>query len=194
MALPEPDANDVGRARGGDGAAFENIVRRYRDWVYRLAYRMVYDADEARDLSQEVFLRLYKSFDKFDLGRPFGPWFFRLATNVCLNACKKRKKRPVTFQTLEYGDRSFHPPGREESSPEQVGRKDAEIQVRYAVEKLPPAYRLAISLRYLKELSYEEMAELLDVPLGTVKNRLFRAREKLKALLTPEGAELSERI
>ena len=74
-----------------------------------------------------------------------------------------------------------------------MGKKDLGIRVRDAVGKLPPAYRLAISLRYLKEKSYEEMAGLLDVPLGTVKNRLFRAREKLKALLTPEGAEMAER-
>jgi RNA polymerase sigma-70 factor (ECF subfamily) len=193
MALPEPDASDVGSARGGDASSFEKIVRRYRDWVYRLAYRMVYDADEARDLSQEVFLRLYRSFDKYDPGRPFGPWFFRLATNVCLNGCKKRKRLPMTFQALEDEERSFNPPGREEGGPERAGKKDLGIHVRDAVLKLPPPYRLAISLRYLKELSYEEMAELLEVPLGTVKNRLFRAREKLKALLTPEEAEMAER-
>jgi RNA polymerase sigma-70 factor (ECF subfamily) len=192
MALPEPDANEVGKARGGDASAFENIVRRYGDWVHRLAYRMVYDADEARDLSQEVFLRLYRSFDKYDPERPFGPWFFRLATNVCLNACKRRKRRPMTFQTLEDAERSFDPPGGEAGGAEEAGKKDMGAHVREAVLKLPPAYRLAVSLRYLKELSYEEMAEILDVPLGTVKNRLFRAREKLKALLTPEDARWAE--
>ncbi|MHC5035749.1 MAG: RNA polymerase sigma factor [Planctomycetota bacterium] len=182
----------VNDARKGDPSAFGRLVRQYQDWVFRLAYRMVWDAHEAKDLSQEVFLRLHRGFSKFDPSRPFGPWFFRLASNVCLNALKKRKGNPITFQILEDGERAFEPPDAGPGTVESAGKTDLKERVRKAVGQLTPNYRLIISLRYLKECSYEEIGGILDLPLGTVKNRLFRAREKLKRLLLLEGVESME--
>ena len=109
MGLPEPDRTDVFDARNGDAAAFGKLVHLYQDWVFRLAFRMVWDADEARDLGQEVFLRLFRSLDRYDPERPFGPWFFRLASNVCLNGLKKKKRAPVTFQVLEHEGADIEP-------------------------------------------------------------------------------------
>jgi RNA polymerase sigma-70 factor (ECF subfamily) len=193
MGLPVVNADDLNRARLGDPASFECIVRTYQNWVHRLAYRMVWDAHEARDLAQEVFLRLYRSFDRYDPDRPFGPWFFRLATNVCLNALKKKRNAPASFQALRgSGELEFDPPFDGPGTVETAGILDEADRVREAVLDLPPTYRTAVSLRYLKGMSYEEMAEVLDLPLGTVKNRLFRAREKLKRVLAPEGADVAE--
>lgn len=177
-------------ALDGDPAAFGELVRLYQDWVHRLAYRMVYDAHEAADMSQEVFLRLYRGLDRYDRDRPFGPWFFRLASNVCLNALKKRKAAPFTFQALERHGADFDPPAATAEAAEDAGRRDLARLVRDGVRTLPPDYRLALSLHYLEGMSYEDMAAILELPLGTVKNRLFRAREKLKNRLPPLGAEL----
>ncbi len=192
MGLPEPAPADLERARKGDDASFGRIVRLYQDRVYRLAWRMVRDAHEARDLAQEVFLRLWRGLDRYDPSRRFSPWFFRLALNVCLNERKRFRRAPLDFQSMGSEDAAFEPPGDGPGAAEKADARERADRVRDAILRLDPSYRAVISLRYLEDLSYGEVATILDLPLGTVKNRLFRARERLKGLVSlqrmaPEG-------
>jgi RNA polymerase sigma-70 factor (ECF subfamily) len=185
---PEPEPMVLREALGGDRDAFGRIVLLYQDWVFRLAYRMVWDAHEAKDLSQEIFLRLYRCMDKYEPSRPFGPWFLRLATNVCLNGLKRRKGAS-RVQSLDAAGEVAEPEGKEPGGLEAAGTADRAARLREAVSELPPDYRAVISMRYLEGASYEDIAEALDLPVGTVKNRLFRARERLKQAMEMEEAE-----
>lgn len=187
---PQPDPMVLSDALRGEPNAFGRIVLLYQDWVFRLAYRMVWDAHEASDLSQEVFLRLYRSLDKYDPSRPFGPWFQRLATNVCLNGLKRRKGAS-RVQSLDAAGEVIEPEAREPGGLEAAGEADRAARLREAVSDLPPDYRAVISMRYLEGSSYEDIATALDLPVGTVKNRLFRARERLKQAMAMEGAGLA---
>ena len=187
---PEPEHAILVSAMKGDQAAFGRIVLLCQDWVFRLAYRMVWDMHEAKDLSQEIFLRLYRSLDKYDPERPFGPWFVRLATNVCLNGLKKKKNAGRT-QSLDAAGEMIEPEAREPGGLEAAGAADRAARLREAVSDLPADYRTIIGMRYLESFSYEDIAGALDLPIGTVKNRLFRARERLKQAMSLEEARTS---
>lgn len=183
MHVPDPNPADLLAARQGDHEAFGRIVRAFQTRIYRLAWRMVWDEHEARDMAQEVFLRLFRAFDRYDPARPFGPWFHRLAVNVCLNKMKKfRAMRHPSIDANAGADPACPTP----DSGEQAQAGEMKTRLRRAIRQLPDTYRVAVSLRHLDGMSYEDMAEILDLPLGTVKNRLFRGREKLKAILSPE--------
>lgn len=177
------EAEIAARARQGDHEAFEMLVRAYEGIVYNIAYHMCYDSDEAFDLTQEVFLRLHENFRLFDPTRPFRPWFLRLATNTMIN--KRHRKRGTI--SLDIGEDSTMaanvPDMTAESAYEKALRTEMAEFVQKAIEKLPEHYRVIVTLRYLEGLAYEELAEVLDIPMGTVKVRLFRARDRLKELL-----------
>ena len=181
--LLEGEAEIATRARQGDHKAFEALVQAYHGTIYNLAYHMCYDTTAALDLTQEVFLRLHENFRLFDPNRPFRPWFLRLATNTMIN--KRPRKRGIV--SLDVGEDSsmasnIPDPGAEEAH-EQALRVEMGGFVRKAIELLPDRYRAIVTLRYIEGLSYEELAETLGLPMGTVKVRLFRARDRLKDLL-----------
>ena len=178
MAAMEPTAAEIRQAQKGSVAAFENIVRHYSTAIYNFAYRFIYDRDEAHDLAQEVFLRLYVNLREFDATRPFRPWFYRLATNVCINATRGRKRRPRVEDPEFLAQR---PDNGRAGDPAQVAAiRDDVAAVQQAVAQLPEEYRTVVVLRYLEDMSCQDVAATMDIPVGTVKTWLFRAREMLR--------------
>ncbi len=172
------DRDLIQRARRGDAEAFSELVTRHQTSVFNVCYRMLHERAEAEDMTQETFLRVHDRLDMFDAERHFGPWIRRVAVNVCLNHLEAR--RPVAELDDERDvDKSQSP----ESQTEARERSE---QIRRALVALPVHYRAAIELRHYQELSYEEIAAELNIPLSDVKSHLFRARkllaEKLYAL------------
>lgn len=164
------DAALVRRAAGGDQEAFRSLAQSLQDEVYNLAYRMVFNREDAEDLSQEVFITLFRNLHRYDAELPFAPWFRRVFTNVALNY--RRRLRPSRMLPEDTVD----PRGA------AMGNDDAEI-VEAALKTLPNEYRLVVTFKYFQGLEVDEIAETMKVPEGTVKTWLFRAREALKEKL-----------
>ncbi|HPD17036.1 MAG TPA: sigma-70 family RNA polymerase sigma factor [Planctomycetota bacterium] len=184
VGCSDPSTDLVRAARAGDEGAFARIVGKYERAVFAVAYRMTYDAAAAEDLTQEVFLRVWRKLDTFRLGEPLKPWLLRIATRVCINALKKR--RPALMATV--GDEESEPielPSTQPDACETASQAEVAAHLERAIAELPDDYRLIVTLRHVEELSYEQIAAALELPLGTVKVRLFRARERLRRLLAP---------
>jgi RNA polymerase sigma-70 factor, ECF subfamily len=170
----------IARARRGDPSAFEEIVRLYQRRVYGVALRIVRAHDVADDVTQEAFLRAWRSLDRFELGRPFGPWVCRIAANLAVNHVRSPRAR-------EEGLPDGHAETRT-SAPGPLGALlDAEgaTVLEKAMGQLPQEQRAVLVLRVVEELSYAEIAETLGISPGTVMSRLFRARERLAQALSP---------
>lgn len=166
-----PDRQLIVRARRGDRNAFGELVTCYQTGVFNVCYRLLHERAEAEDLAQETFMRAYDRLHLFELDREFGPWIRRIAANLCLNYLESRK---VTVQLEEERD------AEEGQRPEQqVEVQERSAQIRDALISLPPHYRVVIELRHYQELSYDEIAKELDIPLSDVKSHLFRARKLL---------------
>jgi RNA polymerase sigma-70 factor (ECF subfamily) len=159
-------------ARGGDRHAFEALVRRYQRRVFGLAYQHLRDPDEAQDLAQEVFVRLYRNLGQYDPARPFEPWFWRLAGNVAANYCRRRRT-----PSLELREGA----GAWEASSDQV-------PLELAVASLDEGLRLPLLLHYHADLPLDEVAASLGLSVSAVKSRLHRARAILRRLLAEEGS------
>ncbi len=183
-ARGEAAAADVAAALRGDEGAFARIVGAYERAVFAIAYRMTYDAAAAEDLTQEVFLRAWRKLDTFRPGEPLKPWLLRLAANVCINALKKRRPVAVAMIGDDDGD-ALEPASEGPDASELAAKGETAALLEQAIAQLPDDYRLIITLRHVEELSYEQIAAALGLPLGTVKVRLFRARERLRRMLGP---------
>ncbi|MBC7266954.1 MAG: sigma-70 family RNA polymerase sigma factor [Coriobacteriia bacterium] len=165
----------VARAQAGDERAFEDLVRAHADAVYGHALRFFGDPSAAEDATQEVFIKVYRSIGLFDGRSAFSTWLFRVTRNVCLDIARSRKHMPVPTDLT-----SFDPPHTSDASDAVVLAHAVET----AVRTLPPEEREALGAIALFGLSYEQAAEALGVPAGTVKSRVFRARKALAVLLT----------
>jgi RNA polymerase sigma-70 factor (ECF subfamily) len=185
-AGPDPSESDLlGKARGGNLFAFEEIVKRYQRRVYAVAFRIVRRHDLADDVVQEAFIRAYESLGRFDTGRPFAPWIATIAANLALNHVRSPRFREEPLP--EAHAEAPHP------APSPLGgllEGEADAQLKAAMDRLPPEQRAVLVLRVVEDLSYKEIAESLGLSLGTVMSRLARAREKLREALLPyiEGA------
>ncbi len=179
--MPEPADRDlVLRTRRGEVQAFGELVRRYQSAVFNVCYRMLGERMEAEDLAQESFIRAYRRLATYDVDRPFGPWVRRVATRVCLNHLDRRT--PPSQELDEDRDRPLVAAGNE---PESVlAGAQASAGLRRAIMQLPPRYRAVIEMRHYQEMSYAEIAELLEIPLSDVKSHLYRARKTLARSLT----------
>ena len=152
--------------------------------MYNIALRITGDADAASDCAQETFIRAYKALHQYDPALPFGPWIFRIATNASLNHVQRWHAHQTPVEELPD---SAEP---EESGPEASAlRREALSEVIAAMSELPPAYRAALTLRHMQQLSYQEVADTLGIPLGTVKTHLHRARAALKSQLAARRRE-----
>jgi RNA polymerase sigma-70 factor (ECF subfamily) len=184
LRRPDVAPEVVAAAQAGDERAFEAIVEHYQRAVFALAYRMTYDATQAEDMVQEVFLRLWRKFASFDTARPLRPWLMRLATNTCINLLKRRRLPTVSVHPDDDGQ-AREPADDAPRAPEVAEHRELLERLEQAIAQLPEDYRLIVTLRNVEGLSYEDIAQTLDCPLGTVKVRLFRARERLRVLLEP---------
>ncbi len=186
-----PDDTDhelVRRVQAGDQSAFNLLVLKYQHRVLKLVGRFVNDAAEAEDVAQEAFLKAYRALASFRGDSAFYTWLYRIAINTAKNALVSQRRRPVDFdldlQDPDQYDR--HAKLKEADTPEGVLLTD-EIRavVEEAMAQLPEDLRTAIVLRELEGLSYEEIAEAMDCPVGTVRSRIFRAREAIDKKLKP---------
>ena len=165
------DSDLILRARRGDSEAYGNLVNRHQTSVFNVCYRILHNRNDAEDLAQETFIRAFDRLHTFDIEREFKPWIHRIAANLCLNYLESHKP---AFSLDEERDQDKTPgPG------EQVEDKERSRQIRSALASLPPHYRLVVELRHYQDLSYDEIASELDIPLSAVKSHLFRARKLL---------------
>ena len=162
--------------RMNESDAFSEMFRTYDRRVYLTALRFLGNREEAADITQEVFVRAWKHLGSLDPGRPVFPWLFRITRNLCINRVKRKSgsEAGLEFPELQAG---------KESVEKDVLRKESRREIREAVLALPDNYREIIILKHYDECSYEEMAEILNIPKGTVMSRLFNARKLLKQRL-----------
>ena len=191
MDAPEAptDADLVARILGGEEELFTLLVDRYKLRLFRFVSRYLGDPEDARDVTQEVFLKLYSALDSFDPRYRFSTWAFRIAGNAAIDHLRRRRIRAIPLELPaddESDRRSIDPVDGKPDPLEELSRTRLREALDLAIEKLPDDYRELISLRHHGELAYEEIAELKGMPLGTVKNKLFRARQALRDLL-PKG-------
>jgi RNA polymerase sigma-70 factor (ECF subfamily) len=178
-------------ARNGDKAAFGALVREYQRRAYAVAYGFVRNREEALDLAQEAFVRVYHAIDRFDPKMPFYPWFYRILANTCLNYLKKKKRRNETsLDSLVEQGYDAHEPGNDPS--ELAHRQDQRYAVRAAMDRLSPEHREILRLRHLQEMSYVEIAKQLGIPAGTVMSRLHAARLNLRKVLEGEKSSFTD--
>lgn len=167
---PDVPKDTLLRARLGDRDAFRLVLESVQKLAFNIAYRLTWNASDAEDATQEVFLRLFRNFPQYDPELPFLPWFRRLATNCVLNW--KEKRRPHSELPEQIAVHDAPPP-------------DSSERLRQAIRELPPEYQSCVTLKYLEDLGVGEIAQTLQVPVGTVKTWLFRAREQLVQKLKP---------
>jgi RNA polymerase sigma-70 factor (ECF subfamily) len=174
----------VSRAQAGDVPAFEELVRRYRNDVFALSYHFLRNREEAWDISQEVFIKAYRSMGRFRGEASFKTWLMRITANRCKDVFKKRKLDTVAFDDTLAAQNAPSPvagPG-ERSEARELGKA-----IDAAVAALPEKHRTAFVLREYEGLSYQEMAEAMQCNLGTVMSRLHHARQKLQTALMQMG-------
>lgn len=188
-ATPEDtDQELVRRVQAGDQTAFNLLVLKYQHRVLKLVGRFVNDAAEAEDVAQEAFLKAYRALASFRGDSAFYTWLYRIAINTAKNALVSQRRRPVDFdldlQDPDQYDRQAKL--KDSDTPEGVLlTEEIRAVVEEAMEQLPEDLRTAIVLRELEGLSYEEIAEAMDCPVGTVRSRIFRAREAIDKKLKP---------
>jgi RNA polymerase sigma-70 factor (ECF subfamily) len=171
--------------------AYGELVRRYQLAVYNSAYRLVGDRQEALDLAQDTFVRAYSALGSFDTARPFGPWICRIAVNSTLNWLQRRRVPtvPLAAGKLAETDQARDPALADNTSePERVYlAAERQALLRDAILSLPANYRAVVELRHFQDLSYDQIAEALGIPLSDVKSHLFRARRMLRERLEREN-------
>jgi RNA polymerase sigma-70 factor (ECF subfamily) len=185
------DEQIVSRIVGNGEDLFPELVRRYQGRIVSHLTRVVGSREEALDLSQEIFLKVFQALDRYNSEFRFSTWIFRIASNAAIDFLRKRRIRTVSMDSPPPGESEEESPQREFPSPDldPLGNlRNAERRRRIGreISALPPDFRELIALRHFAGLSYEEIAETKNMPLGTVKNKLFRARAVLKDRLVGE--------
>ncbi|QED45994.1 RNA polymerase sigma factor SigW [Cytobacillus dafuensis] len=170
----------------GDQDAYAEIVEIYKDKVFLICYRMLGNRHEAEDIAQEAFLRAYVNIHSFNINLKFSSWLYRIATNLCID--RIRKKKPDFYLDAEVagtdGLTMYSQIAADTSLPEEdVESLELQETIQREISKLPEKYRTVIVLKYIEELSLNEISQILDLPLGTVKTRIHRGREALRTQL-----------
>jgi RNA polymerase sigma-70 factor (ECF subfamily) len=174
----------VRRCRSGDGAAWEDIVQTYSRRVYNLAYRFTSRADSAEDLTQDVFIRVYRSLEQYDAKQgDLQNWLMRLARNLIIDDYRKRQRAPQDQAADDLEDHKYHLRTADQSVQREMERRELGAQVQAGIDKLSPDLRTCVILRDIEELSYQEIVDLLKIPEGTVKSRINRGRIELAKIL-----------
>lgn len=180
--MPEPEQSLIQRAQKGDHEAFAALVSEHQRYVYNLALRLLKNEEEALDLAQETFVRAWTALPNFRGQSQFRTWLYRIVTNLCYNRLPKLRRSlnelgDDVIAEIPETETHFDNPAH------SVESRELRSYLHQAIDRLDEHYRLLISLRYQNELSYEEIAVMLNLPLGTVKTGLFRAKEQLRRAL-----------
>ena len=181
------------RAREGDTVAFDNLITRHRERIYMHTFQIVRNEEDALDLTQETFIRAWRSLAGFDGTATLSSWLHRIATNASIDLCRRRRIRPQTeieLGSMKIDAASQTTPSRPEVPGSGLDRAEIKRRVEEAFSELSPEHRTVIVLREIEDLSYEEIARHLGCSLGTVMSRLFYARKKLQTLLHDLHEEL----
>lgn len=166
------------KAKEGSQKAFADLMQRYKDSIYFMSLKMVNNKEDAMDITVETFAKAFEKLDKYQPEYAFSTWLFRVATNNCIDFLRKKKLNTVSIDNMidEDDDRPMQIKADTLNPEESSIKKQQSEELKLLVESLPPRYRNLLTLRYFDELSYEEIAQQLDLPLGTVKAQLFRAK------------------
>lgn len=186
---PPPDeAVLVKRARQGDLGAYDDLVRRYQERIYATVYHMTSNHEDANDLAQEAFIKAYQALKSFKGGSSFYTWVYRIAVNKTINFLKQRKNRAqLSLDDLDFN--AEHDPDLVALISEKTPRREISLaelheKLNVALQKLSEPHRLVVTLHDVQGLSHEEIAEIMDCNIGTVRSRLFYARQQLQAYLS----------
>ncbi len=187
------DYDLVQKALRGDEKAFARLLTRYKDAIYFMLLKMVNNRSDAEDLTLEAFGKAFKSLHQYSPTYAFSTWLFKIASNNCIDFLRKKKGVHVSIENKEESENSdpIRLKSKEPDPEERLIRQQKAILLRNVVRKLKPRYQILVELRYFREFSYEEIAKELDLPLGTVKAQLFRAREMLFKMI--ESTEIGQR-
>jgi RNA polymerase sigma-70 factor, ECF subfamily len=189
-AEADPDAALMLRVKQGDSGAFAGLVDKYKQPVLNLAFRMLRDSTEAEDLAQSVFVQVYKSAHRYEVSSKFSTWLFTIARNLCLNEIRRRSRHPADSLDIPHPEHEDQPLQQVEdrktsSPPENLLRQELESKIEEALQQLPENQRLAVLLCRQEELSYEDIARVLNCSLSATKSLIHRGRETLKQKLKP---------
>jgi RNA polymerase sigma-70 factor (ECF subfamily) len=187
-----PDADVVRLAQQGRELAFRELVRRYERPVFSLVYRMVRDRETAEDLAQDAFIKVLNHIDKYSPEFKFSSWLFKIANNVAIDHLRRRKLDTISMDgsphastAAEIEATSIELAAEQESALDEMEARELGSAIERAIAQLRPEYRACIMLRHVEGRSYEEIATTLDLPLGTVKTYIHRARHELRRALEP---------
>ena len=185
-----PDADVVALAQRGREAAYRELIRRYERPVFSLVFRMVRDRELAEDLAQDTFIKVLQHIDRYRPEFKFSSWLFKIANNVAIDHLRRRQLDTVSMDGSPHAltadavqESSFDVSDHDESALDRLEAKELGSAIEDAIATLRPEYRSCILLRHVEDKSYEEIAATLDLPLGTVKTYIHRARHELRGLL-----------
>ena len=177
----------IRRAQQGDNGAFEELLLLHQKKVYNLCLRMSANPDDALDLSQEAFLRAWRSLGQYQFEASFSTWLFRLTSNICIDFLRRKKRRQETSLTESYDDSDegaeLSVPDAQPGPEQQAMTNETKIELARAMEQLSPEHREILQLRVIEDLQYEQIADILGVRVGTVKSRPARARLSFRKIL-----------
>ena len=185
--MQSPDEDLIASILAGEERLFAELVQRYQGRLVNYLNRMLRNEEDAHDLAQEVFIKIYGALDRFDPRYRFSTWLFRVAQNAAIDRIRKRRLKVVSLTrppTEESDGGDWELPGDGPTPYGSVRNLERGMAIRRAIDELPGEYRELISLRHYGELSYDDIAQLKEMPLGTVKNKLFRGRQMLKEKLS----------
>jgi len=190
MDTPSIEARLVRLAKSGDRGAFADLVELYKDKIYHLAYRMLGNRQEAEDIVQETFLRVFRNLERYDETLKFSTWIYRIGTNLSIDRLRRRRAAfSLDAETAADGDgQDWHGVlASDDLSPEgQVLLSETQRRIRKAIDELPEKYKSVVILKYLHDMSLQEIGDILGMPVTTVKTRVHRGREFLRRKLELE--------
>jgi len=189
--LKKEDIKLINRSLEGDEKSFEKLLNKYKGPVFSICLRMVKNRDDAEDLSQDLFIRVFNMLDRYNPAFPFSSWIYRITSNLCIDFLRKKKRNRVlsTDQPIKGKDGTMQ---RQFVSKEIGPERKTEVSEKMkaleeSIGMLPEPYRIIIILRHQQQLSYEEISDMLAVPLGTVKARIHRGRKMIVDFLSDRG-------
>ncbi len=184
------DPELVERARSGSEQAYRVLLGRYQRPVFALIFRMVRNRERAEDLAQETFVRVFNNIDRYDPKYKFSSWIFKIANNLTIDALRKKGVRTVSLDGSAYAETDdetegsrIDPESGSETPEEELEAREMGSEIEAAIGRLRPEYRSAVLLRHVEGRPYDEIAEILDLPLGTVKTYIHRGRGELRTML-----------
>ncbi len=186
LLVKEDDQILIKKALAGNESAYKSLLERHKDSVFRMIVKIVRSSEEARDLVQETFMKAFSSLPSYNFQYRFTTWLYKIAANNCIDFLRKKRIDSLSLDqpvVTKDGEVNFELPDWTYSPEADLASKQKSLSIDSAIDSLPPKYREVIVFRHKQDKSYEEISQILGIPVGTVKARIFRARELLKKKL-----------